>query len=323
MLQAIEGRIARGLAGIAEPAPPTPTVAELCERFLAEYTRPKVKDIAKYRIHARTALRRALPFLGTLRADAVRPKDVARTRDRMAQHAAPNSVRLSLSFLGTLFAWAVKAGHIASNPVRGVEQPARQDAVEFLSQEEVRILLQTAARRAADGQVTEQLLYACVATAIYTGLRKGELFGLRWRDLDLASRRLTVARSFGSTPKSNKPRHLGIPDALVPILTEWFEICPKTVDKLVFPRQRRSGWGMAAHSGEMLGLPKLFAAAGCRPLVRPWHALRHTFASHYMMSGGSLLALSQILGHADIKMTMVYAHLAPDFISAEMNRLKF
>jgi site-specific recombinase XerD len=80
---------------------------------------------------------------------------------------------------------------------------------------------------------------------------------------------------------------------------------------------------MAAHSGEMLKLPTLLEAAGCRSLRRPWHALRHTFASHYMMAGGNLLALSKILGHADIKMTLVYAHLAPDFIAAEMNRVKF
>jgi site-specific recombinase XerC len=42
-----------------------------------------------------------------------------------------------------------------------------------------------------------------------------------------------------------------------------------------------------------------------------------------MMSGGNLLALSRILGHSDVKVTMIYAHLAPDFIGAEMNRVKF
>lgn len=42
-----------------------------------------------------------------------------------------------------------------------------------------------------------------------------------------------------------------------------------------------------------------------------------------MMSGGNLLALQKILGHSDVKMTMVYAHLAPDFLDGEMDRLKF
>ncbi|GLS25504.1 tyrosine-type recombinase/integrase [Marinibactrum halimedae] len=44
------------------------------------------------------------------------------------------------------------------------------------------------------------------------------------------------------------------------------------------------------------------------------HALRHTFASHFMMNGGDLLVLSKILGHQTIQMTMVYAHLAPDHL---------
>lgn len=323
MLQAIEGRIARGLVGLDVPVMKVPTLAELCERFLGEYSRPRVKDLTKYRLHARTALRRALPMLGPLRADAVRPADVAKLRDALSRRAAPNSVRVTISFLGTLFTWAVKQGILPHSPVRGVELPQRQDAVEYLSQDEVRALLAAAERRAASKKIADQLLRVCVATALHTGLRKGELFGLRWRDLDLKSGRLTVARSFDGAPKSQKARHLRIPDALSSLLTEWSISCPNTSEKLVFPRRRRRGWSMAAHSGEMLELPALLEEAGCRALARPWHALRHTFASHYMMSGGSLLALSQILGHADIKMTMVYAHLAPDFIGAEMNRIKY
>ncbi len=44
------------------------------------------------------------------------------------------------------------------------------------------------------------------------------------------------------------------------------------------------------------------------------HVLRHTFASHFMMNGGNILVLRDILGHSDIKMTMVYAHFAPDHL---------
>ncbi|EFE4865564.1 tyrosine-type recombinase/integrase, partial [Escherichia coli] len=44
------------------------------------------------------------------------------------------------------------------------------------------------------------------------------------------------------------------------------------------------------------------------------HALRHTFASHFMMNGGNILTLQKILGHAKIQTTMIYAHLAPDYL---------
>ena len=54
------------------------------------------------------------------------------------------------------------------------------------------------------------------------------------------------------------------------------------------------------------------------------HVLRHSFASHFMMNGGNILALQKILGHSDIKMTMRYAHLSPDFLeeAARLNPLQ-
>ena len=322
MLQAIEGRVARGLVGIPERSA-APTVAVLCERFLVEYSRPKVKDLTRYRAYARTALRRVWKVVGSLQADALTAMDIARLRERLARQMAANTVRLTLSFFSTVYSWAIQQGIVDKNPVHGVELPARRDAMEYLNHADVQTLLACADSRAQAGGVEDNLLHACVATAIYTGLRKGELCGLRWSDLDLQAGRMTVARSFGGSPKSNRPRPLRIPDALQPVLTRWSGDCPRTREGLLFPRRRRGGWQMAPHSGEMLGLPALIQAAGLRRLARPWHALRHTFASHYMMAGGSLLALAQILGHADIKMTMVYAHLAPDFIAAEMNRIRF
>ncbi len=49
----------------------------------------------------------------------------------------------------------------------------------------------------------------------------------------------------------------------------------------------------------------------------------HTFASHFMMAGGSILTLQKLLGHADLAMTVIYAHLAPDFMAAEVARISF
>ena len=58
------------------------------------------------------------------------------------------------------------------------------------------------------------------------------------------------------------------------------------------------------------GLALVLRAAGCKPLVRGWHALRHTFASQFIMAGGNLLTLQQLLGHASITTTVdTYGHL--------------
>ena len=85
----------------------------------------------------------------------------------------------------------------------------------------------------------------------------------------------------------------------------------------------RRGKTNMGDSADMLGLSELLAAAGCAHLMRPWHAMRHTFASHFVMNGGNILALQKILGHSDIKMTLQYAHLAPDFLGDEMERVRF
>jgi site-specific recombinase XerD len=317
-LLAIEARVARGLVGIDEPDGPPLTVAALIERFLREYSRPRIKDLAAYRASARRALGRTLVHLGKRSARTLQKADVGRLRDALAATYAPASVRLSLSFLGAVYAWAVRLGLVPDNPVVGVERPRPATALDYLGRAEVQALLRTAAQR-ADQSLADQRLYACVHLALHSGLRKGELLGLRWQDLDLHTLRLTVARNYETTPKSGKPRPLRLPRQCVPVLTQWQARCPRSRAGLVFPAD--DGAMLGGHA--MLGLPRLLVAAGCRALAHPWHALRHTFASHFIMSGGNLLTLQQILGHSDIKMTLLYAHLSPDFLGDEMDRLKF
>lgn len=321
----VEARVARGIIGIPEPAPPGPTLSALVERFLAEYTRPRIKDLERYRMHVRTALRRALPILGERDAGALGTDDFLRLRDQLTRRCAANSVRLTLSYLGTVYAWALRSGVLCRNPLRGLEAPARRDCIEYLSKDEVRALLATAEEQARSGELAARMRHAFLHIAVHTGLRKGELFGLRWRDLDLERRRLSVERSYRTTPKGGQTRHLRLPDVCAGILQSWSAACPRTADGLVFPlldgqRARKPRMGKP---DDMLELPELLAQASCRALARPWHAMRHTFASHYVMAGGNLLALQKILGHADLKMTTVYAHLAPDFLADEMNRVRF
>ncbi|HRI49384.1 MAG TPA: tyrosine-type recombinase/integrase [Pseudomonadota bacterium] len=315
----IEGRVARGVIGIPELGRPALTLADLCEHFLKEYTRPRLKDPAQYRSDARTCLRRVLPLIGDRAVDSLRPADLARARDELGKLYSAASVRVTLAFLGTVLSWAVKQSLLPLNPLKGVERPVAQPSVEYFSRDEVTALLTLGAQRAESGELADKLLYACAHFAVHTGLRKGELLGLRWQDLDLDTGRLTVARSYKTAPKSGKIRHLRLPAACAPVLRSWKSSCPATQDGLVFPVRRG---GEHSHKA-MLGLPRLLAAAGCRVPLHPWHALRHTFSSHFIMSGGSLLALQKILGHSDVKMTMIYAHLAPDFLGTEMDRIKF
>jgi len=319
-LREVEGRIARGIIGIPEPSV-VPTVAELAERFLTEYSRPRLKDLAAYRRNARKALQRALGTLGDQKADAVLPEHVARLRDRLAQDFAPSSVKVTLAFLSTMYAWAGKQGLVTHNPLRGVERPVPAAAVDYLDRGEVKELLRLAGERAPQSLEARRLAVA-VELALRVGMRKGELLGLRWSDLDLETQRLTVSRSFETTTKSGKTRHLRLPSACIEPLQKWRRLSTESTRSaagLVFPGPE----GRCYSTHALLGLPQLLAAAGCRVPAHPWHALRHTFASHFIMAGGNILTLQRILGHSDVKMTLIYAHLAPDFLGQELERVRY
>jgi hypothetical protein len=86
-----------------------------------------------------------------------------------------------------------------------------------------------------------------------------------------------------------------------------------------------SGSLLMGEEQDTLGLADLLAAAKCHEPedVEPWHMLRHTFASHFVMAGGSLFALQRLLGHASPTQTQRYAHLAPDFMASEIAKMNF
>lgn len=328
MLIEIEARVARGQAGLVEPdARPQLTVAALLSRFCAEFTSPRIKNPQKYRAQAASIFRRVLPQLGELQADTLTAQHIEKTRDALARRYSAGTVRTTLIPLSAAFSWGVAQGLLTRNPVKGLARPRAEPLVEWLAADEVRRLLGVAEERArttpGPAGLTHFSLWVAAALALYAGLRRGEVFGLRWQDVDEKTQRLTIARSYDSAPKTGAARHLRLPAAIIPLLREWRSLCPKTGQALICPVRSRGQWGPARGEQVLHRLVALQTAAGCRPLVRPWHALRHTFASHFIMSGGNILTLQKLLGHADIKMTLLYAHLAPDFLGDELNKVKY
>jgi integrase len=334
---AIEARIKNGMVGIVEKtdediARSTITLRALVDKFNAEYRPPKVKDIAEYRLQTKAGMSsRVLPVLGDKAATSITSDDVEKLRDALLTATderdayAGGSVSFTLSRLSRVYSWGVKKKIVTgSNPVSGVEHPDAATSLDFLGRDEVTALLHHLEQNAAEqaGRQVPQLR-AMVATGIYAGLRKGELLGLRWIDVHLDRLQLTVARSYTLAPKSGKPRHVPIHPALAVILREWKKACPVTDEGLVFPvLDVCDGWKMGERR-HMLHIEHYLKAAGCHVPRKPFHALRHTFASHFMMAGGNILTLQKLLGHATIEMTMIYAHLAPDFMAAEVARMSF
>jgi integrase len=214
--------------------------------------------------------------------------------------------------LSQALAHAVKTGVLFRNPSKQVKPPrpaAREIAI--LSKAEVAALLRNA------GQ-----LYLPVLVAVTTGIRRGELLGLRWSDLDLKASRLTVNQSLERTkgetrlkaPKTSTSRRtIALPGITVEALThhkaEQAKECLKLGVKPALVFAHADGTPFDPDSLTK-SFDKLIAASGVRRIT--FHGLRHTHISHQLMDGVHPKIVSERAGHATVAMTLaVYAAFIP------------
>ncbi|MEO7192647.1 MAG: tyrosine-type recombinase/integrase [Vicinamibacterales bacterium] len=153
-------------------------------------------------------------------------------------------------------------------------------------------------------------LHPLVLLALHTGCRRGELFALRWADVDLVAARLTV-RADGA--KSGLARVIPLNTEAVTVLRTWRPTRVET-SNLVFPGD--DGNALVDVKTAWLRLMTDADIAGFR-----FHDCRHTFASKLVQAGVDLNTTRELLGHADLKMTLRYAHLAPEHKAAAVAKL--
>lgn len=161
---------------------------------------------------------------------------------------------------------------------------------------------------------------ALYLTAAMTGLRQGELLGLRWRDIDWAAQKVRVVRPYVRgqfrTPKSRlSSRAVPMADRVgreLALLSQ--SSAYQAEDDLVF------GHPHTGHPLERGQVSKRFKRALKRAGVREirFHDLRHTFGTRCAAAGVPLRTLQAWMGHADIKTTMVYTHYAPGANEADL-----
>jgi integrase len=226
---------------------------------------------------------------------------------------------------------AVEWGRIAENPARGLRLPGpethAQQAVERVLTAE-----QFAALVAAAGTARTETMIRVAGEA---GLRRGEVVGLRWPDIDLAVRRIDVRRQIvqeratpdspmrkvETSPKGGRPRRVAISEALARRLADWY------AESVVEGGHAADGWVWPGRDGGPMNegslgqaLDRACERAGLgemvgerfRPAVTP-HGLRHTAASIMLAAGVPLIVVSRQLGHATPHITAtIYAHLLGD-----------
>ena len=257
---------------------------------------------------------RVLPELGGLRLSEFRRVDLQDFADRLCAHGLdPSTVRNTLMPLRAIFRRAVARGEVAVNPTSGLELPAMEGARD---------------RIASPAEAAELLAAlpehdrALWATAMYAGLRRGELLALRWEDVDLAGGVIHVERSWDAkegavAPKSRAGwRTVPIPAVLRDYLVE---------------HKLRSGRHVGLVFGTSYTQPftpsnvrKRANVAWLRAGLEPigLHECRHTFASLMIAAGVNAKALSAYMGHSSVTITLDrYGHLMPGNESEAAQRL--
>lgn len=294
--------IKRGLRGLQIP---NKTFNDLCDYWLKYRTplkRRQRDDKNTIKVHLR-------PAFGHLRFSHFyleHTDQFVNERKHLSEKTLHNLLTLLISMLNQAqeLGWVSRVPKIRKPKIHLFSEQFRY----LKTQEEIDRFLQ-AAREVGEKE------FSLYATAIYTGLRQGELAGLRWDDVAFDGRLITVQRSYSAPTKSGRVRYVPLFDVLLPVLTSWQK---KNSSPYVFPNQY----------GEMLkpntrifqetfntvlehaGFPKRHTPKGLRGYL-VFHDLRHVFASQWAMRGGDLFKLQNILGHQSIQMTMRYAHLSP------------
>jgi len=233
---------------------------------------------------------------GTLLRDLT-PSVVAHYRDQRLASVSAYAVRLELALLSHLFVKARKEWELPlENPVDAIERPkVPKGRILFLKEEEaVRLLEACRVSR-------NKMLYPYVLVLLHSAMRPSEAAGLRWSQVDLDKRSLTLYVT--KTEPRTVPLTKAVVAALGAIKKEmgkgefvFFEEEGKSEQARNIPSSRfRPAFDFARARA---GLPELHM-----------HDLRHTAASHMLMAGADLRTLAAILGHSTLQMVLRYTHL--------------
>lgn len=153
-------------------------------------------------------------------------------------------------------------------------------------------------------------LQPMVLLSLNTGLRRGELFALQWDNISFSKGTLTVA---GSTAKNGKTRHVPLNQEAMAALKQWRPALNAT--GLVFPSK--------ANESQFNNVRKAFLGVLAAAKIKAfrWHDIRHHFASKLVMASVDINTVRELLGHANLDMTLRYAHLAPEHKKDAVERL--
>lgn len=213
-------------------------------------------------------------------------------------HRSVDHQRSMLKFFRAAFHFAFERGYVKQNPTPQMKLPKREKLQQVLTESEAQLLLEHAKIMGAEW-------YPIWAMALYTGMRNGELYALKWEKVNLDGRQIKVDTSWNKnlglkSTKSGEGRYLEIAPPLVSLLRE---MKLQAIDDFVLPRIPEWGKGEQARQLRMflegLGLPRI-----------RFHDLRATWATLMLSKGIEPIKVMKMGGWKDLKTMQVYVRKA-------------
>jgi len=335
----VEEELANGKLNL-DPPEPVPTFQAYAEKWFKGHVSVNLKPSTQR--SAQLILEKyLLPVFGDMPLDTITRDDIKTFAYRMLEEGRVKPKKLSdgkfdntlsrssiagmARALSAIFNHAIEDGIITSNPAqrpsRYIRGGDRREAIDILTPEEGRHFLDAAKEKHAR-------FYPLFATALFTGMRQGELLALQWGDVDWTGKFIEVRRANWeghlSSPKSGKGRRVDLSDSLAGILKEHRK---KLTTEALKTGRELSNWVFPSLEGTMFdaaNLRKTFSSSLKHVGIRQirFHDLRHTFASWLIGAGESLAYVRDQLGHHSIQITVdTYGHLIPGANRTAVNRL--
>jgi integrase len=224
------------------------------------------------------------------------------TKEAAERNWKPSTRNRWQAGLSLIFRVGIDNEKIDKNPAAGIKRKTENNGrVRFLTAEEETALRQVIAKRFPK-------FLPHLEISLNTGMRQSEQYTLRWNQVDLERKIITLPKT-----KNGTTRHIPLNGAVLAAL----ETLKKGTDGTgyVFP-SGRTGDGLQGARG---WFKSAVAEAGVSDYT--WHCHRHTFASRLVMAGVDIRTVGELLGHKSLTMTMRYSHLAPDHNQAAVDKL--
>ncbi|MDE0383899.1 MAG: tyrosine-type recombinase/integrase [Defluviicoccus sp.] len=243
---------------------------------------------------------RILPAFGSKPLDRIAPAQARRWFDAFSK-TAPGNANNALKLFRQIMNFAVACGHIETDPTRGIRRNRRTPLTRFLSREEIDRLHRVLDRQEGRGETPQADM---IRLLLLTGCRKGEIVRLRWSEVGNDALMLEDSKT--------GPRAVPLNSQAKRVLDEQ----PRGGSPFVFPSPRDPS---RPRCRDIALWYRVRREAGIEDVRL--HDLRHTHASHAVMNGVPMPVVSRLLGHADVGMTLRYAHLGDREIEAAAERV--